>query len=375
VIFCIRDVSTAARSSARALGRRLMLAIALALGIASLAWAQPDSPDPLHQAERGVVRVVTVSLDALGQPLGLETGSGFVVAPGLVVTNRHMVAGASQAVAVETFVIPERDVGGQAQRALVKQTWVDADLALLAAPGLATPAMTIAETQPGKEATVRALGYPGITDEVRKLPLTEILRPQEPYVTPGSIALFSAVAPGGARIDTIFHTAPINPGNSGGPLIDTCGRVIGVNTWGAGAQMGDDGQMTTPQGQFIATQSSVLARFLTDAGVKATFGAGPCVPASVQVLQDRLKTDEAAIAVERDELSRLQAELQGAEAKAHRTSVELSVVGAGLGALIVALLALRLRPRRARGGAQPAPAGPAPASPPEPGAARAETAS
>ena len=375
MIFCIRDVSTAARSSARALGRRLMLAIALALGIASLAWAQPDSPDPLHQAERGVVRVVTVSLDALGQPLGLETGSGFVVAPGLVVTNRHMVAGASQAVAVETFVIPERDVGGQAQRALVKQTWVDADLALLAAPGLATPAMTIAETQPGKEATVRALGYPGITDEVRKLPLTEILRPQEPYVTPGSIALFSAVAPGGARIDTIFHTAPINPGNSGGPLIDTCGRVIGVNTWGAGAQMGDDGQMTTPQGQFIATQSSVLARFLTDAGVKATFGAGPCVPASVQVLQARLKTDEAAIAVERDELSRLQAELQGAEAKAHRTSVELSVVGAGLGALIVALLALRLRPRRARGGAQPAPAGPAPASPPEPGAARAETAS
>ena len=125
--------------------------------------------------------------------------------------------------------------------------------------------MTIAETQPGKEATVRALGYPGVTDEVRKLPLTEILRPQEPYVTPGSIALFSTVAPGGARIDTIFHTAPINPGNSGGPLIDACGRVIGVNTWGAGAQMGDDGQMTTPQGQFIATQASVLARFLTDA--------------------------------------------------------------------------------------------------------------
>ena len=52
--------------------------------------------------------------------------------------------------------------------------------------------MVIADTQPGKEATVRALGYPGVTDEVRKLPLTEILRPQEPYVTPGSIALFSA---------------------------------------------------------------------------------------------------------------------------------------------------------------------------------------
>jgi hypothetical protein len=359
----------------------MALAMALALGasplgLATRAWSQPEGTDPLHQAERGVVRVVTISLDALGEPMGLETGSGFAVAPGMVVTNRHMVAGAAQAVQVQTFVIPERDAGGTAQRAVIKQTWVDADLALLSAPGLGSPGLTIAESQPGKEATVRALGYPGVTDEVRKLPLTEILRPQEPYVTPGSIALFSAVAPGGARIDTIFHTAPINPGNSGGPLIDACGRVIGVNTWGAGDELGDNGQMMTPQGQFIATQSSVLARFLTDANVKASFGAGPCVPASVQVLQDRLKGDETAIAGEKDELTRLQAELQGAEAKARKTSMELSITAAGLGALIMALIALRfLRPRRPRGGAQ-APAGaPSPTPSPEAASAHVETVS
>jgi hypothetical protein len=351
------------------------LALGTALALAGPLGAQPGPTDPLHQAERSVVRVVTVSLDAVGEPVGLETGSGFAVAPGLVITNRHMVAGAAQAVETETFVIPERDAGGQAERALVKQTWVDADLALLSAPGLPSPAMTIAETQPGKEATVRALGYPGVTDEVRKLPLTEILRPQEPYVTPGSIALFSAVAPGGARIDTIFHTAPINPGNSGGPLIDACGRVVGVNTWGAGAQLGDDGQMTTPQGQFIATQSSVLARFLTDADVKASFGAGPCVPASVQMLQDRLKGDETAIAGEKDQLTRLQTELTGAEAKARQTSATLSIVGAGLGALVVTLLVLRLWPRRRRGGAQAAPVRPSPSPAPKSDAASVETVS
>jgi serine protease Do len=380
----MRHASELARSGAGA------LALAVALGLAAPLAAQPQaghkaqsdhasaiavSTDPLHEAERSVVRVVTISLDAVGQPLSLETGSGFAVAPGLVVTNRHMVVGAPQAVEIETFIIPERDAGGQAQRAVVKQTWVDADLALLAAPGVASPPMVIAEAQPGKEATVRALGYPGVTDEVRKLPLTEILRPQEPYVTPGSIALFSAVAPGGARIDTIFHTAPINPGNSGGPLIDACGRVIGVNTWGAGEQMGDDGQMTTPQGQFIATQASVLARFLTDADVKASFGAGPCVPASVQVLQDRLKSDETAIAGEKDQLTRLENELQGAELKERQTSVALSIVAAGLGALIVALIAMRLRPRRPRGGAAGTPVSPAPTPTPKADAASVETVS
>jgi hypothetical protein len=112
--------------------------------------------DSIQSAERSVVRVVTVSLDAVGQPIGMDTGSGFVVAPGLVVTNHHMVVGSAQAVTSETFVIPERDAGGQSMRAQTKQTWTDADLALLAAPGLTSPPLTISLTQPGKEATVRA---------------------------------------------------------------------------------------------------------------------------------------------------------------------------------------------------------------------------
>ena len=284
-----------------------------------------------------MVRVVTISLDAVGEPVALETGSGFAVAPGLVVTNRHMVQGAAQAVEIETFVIPERDAGGQAQQR-VRSSRPGPTPTWRCWPRPASPRRRWSSPtrQPGKEATVRALGYPGVTDEVRKLPLTEILRPQEPYVTPGSIALFSAVAPGGARIDTIFHTAPINPGNSGGPLIDACGRVIGVNTWGAGEQMGDDGQVTTPQGQFIATQSSVLAQVPDRRGgegelrrrpVRAGLGAGAAGPA-----EERREPPSPA---RRTRSRASETELQGAEVKARQTSVALSIVAAGLGVLIV----------------------------------------
>ena len=355
--------------------RRAALGIAATalLALTPPAFGQGEPNDPLHDAERSVVRVVTVSLDATGQPVALDTGSGFAVAPGLVVTNRHVVQGSVQAVEIETFVIPERDAGGQAQRASVTQTWTDADLALLSAPGLPSPPMTIARALPGKEATIRTLGYPGVTDEVRNLPLTEILRPQEPYVTAGTIALFSSIAPGGSRIDTIFHTAPINPGNSGGPLIDACGRVIGVNTWGAGAQIGEDGQATTPQGQFVATRASVLSRFLADAQVSAAYADGPCVPAAVQTLDERLRTDEASITNDATQITRLQAQLQDSDSRERQLSFWVAGLAGVLGLLAATLVALRLRPRLARRAPQrPAPSAPPEASPPAAGPAPGE---
>ncbi|HTX47933.1 MAG TPA: serine protease [Caulobacteraceae bacterium] len=330
-----------------------LLAAGAWLALAPAGSAQDDANDALRTAERSVVRVVTVSLDATGQPIGLDTGSGFAVAAGQVVTNDHVVQGSPQAAEVDIFVIPEGDVGGVARRASVRQTWTDADLALLSAPNLTSPPLPIARVAPGKDATVRAIGYPGVTDAVRNLSLKEILSPQEPYVTGGSIALFSSIAPGGRRIDTIFHTAPINPGNSGGPLIDECGRVVGVNTWGAGAQLSEDGQVTAPQGQFVATQSTELAQFLGDAQVAAKLLDGPCVPAAAQTLDDRLKADEAAIALQTALANKIQGRLTADDASLGRLGAWLWAVSAALVAAATALLVVALRRPRRRGDGEP----------------------
>lgn len=49
----------------------------------------------------------------------------------------------------------------------------------------------------------------------------------EMVVSSGEI---SVVRGGGAEPTLIAHTAIVSQGNSGGPLVDRCGRVIGINT-------------------------------------------------------------------------------------------------------------------------------------------------
>ena len=233
----------------------------------------------LREAERSVVRIMVLQLDANDQPIAVVGGSGFVVAPGKIVTNNHVVTPVDGAVKQLYYVVPDRFSGTEGKDAQLLQTLPAADLALLSSPEITAPPLRIAATPPGKEATVRTLGYPGVTDSMRNLTMAKRLEPSEPYVTSGSIALFSDTAPGGEAIETIFHTAPIDHGNSGGPLIDECDRVIGVNTWGAADTLADDGQVESHQGQFAAIRSTVLARFLDSAGVKVDIDYGPCVKA------------------------------------------------------------------------------------------------
>ena len=278
--------------------------MAVLAGPQSLGWAQ-DAPvqatqrgqaAALRDVERSTVRVFVLLADDSGQLVGLSTGSGFVVAPGKVVTNHHVIAAdGTTATRRKVIVVPHRDVSSEPVESTVVRDWAEGDLALLDAPGLAAQPIAVASAAPGKDEPVHAVGYPGVTDKLLGRTPEQLLVPAEPSVTSGSISLFSDRGLGGAPVEVIFHTAAINHGNSGGPLVDACGRVIGVNTWGAAATISEQGGIDVPNGQFIASRASNLLKFLNAAYVTPTVVDQACVPPLDPRVEAILKKQQAEL--------------------------------------------------------------------------------
>jgi S1-C subfamily serine protease len=139
----------------------------------------------------------------------IQEGSGWVGAPGLVVTNAHVVAGER-----ETRV---EDARGNGFPAEVIAFDPFRDLAVLSAPGLEAPPLPLASGEEG--ATGAVYGYPG-GGPLRAAPArigreivaigTDISRTRE------------------SRREVYVLAAALEPGDSGGAFVDTAGAVIGV---------------------------------------------------------------------------------------------------------------------------------------------------
>ncbi|HHM06027.1 MAG TPA: PDZ domain-containing protein [Gammaproteobacteria bacterium] len=142
------------------------------------------------------------------------TGSGFVWDDlGHVVTNHHVIAGASEAVV--------RLNDGRSYKAVLVGASPAHDLAVLRINVAfdrppPVPIGTSADLKVGQK--VFAIGNPFGLDYT---------------LTGGLVSALnrSLTEENGARIDKLIQTdAAINPGNSGGPLLDSAGRLIGINT-------------------------------------------------------------------------------------------------------------------------------------------------
>lgn len=258
-----------------------------------------NSTKALQAAEKSVVRVLVVYRGYGGTPLdSVGMGSGFVVAPGYIITNYHVVEVPAEASSADVYIVPHKDAGAGYQRVELVKTWTEGDLALLRADGLKIPPLKLF-AKPNKNERVVSMGYPDATDHLLNRSGTQLLEPSDAYVTQGSIALFASTNPDGGRIDTLFHTAPINHGNSGGPLMNECGQVVGVNTWTAPSTMSAGGDLDITSGQYVATRVTALQTFMASAGVSPNMAAKPCYAKSEdEIVKDDALTNALAAAAQ-----------------------------------------------------------------------------
>jgi 2-alkenal reductase len=175
----------------------------------TIALFERVSPSVVQVVGRGAETATT-----RGEEATVQSGTGFVWdQAGHVVTNDHVVEGA-RALAV-------RLASGEAVSAQIVGVAPNYDLAVIRLGSVRQmpPPITVgssADLKVGQAAF--AIGNPFGLDQ---------------SLTTGIISALKRRLPtsGGREISNVIQTdAAINPGNSGGPLLDSAGRLIGVNT-------------------------------------------------------------------------------------------------------------------------------------------------
>lgn len=210
-----------------------------ALGGQSPTNILPPSPNTLRpEKETSATSVVdlveraTVLVIARTATGETSTGTGFFVAPQRILTNRHVVESADR----NAIYVTSKALASVKPAALQAMTetseFGSTDFALLKLDGVSSQETLSVTTTAAKGENVLAAGFPSVFMET-DLQFQSLLQGHETaapqmVVTNGIVTVFQT-SPSGVPL--VLHSADISPGNSGGPLVDYCGRVVGVNTF------------------------------------------------------------------------------------------------------------------------------------------------
>lgn len=270
---------------------RLLLALALLC-----AWVVPAQADDIAAAGRGVVRIVTIAI-VDGEVVGFGHGSGFAVAPNRVVTNAHVVEAAERYPGnVMIGVVPSE--GDKSYQGRLIAIDADRDLALIEFSGMRLPPLTFFNGPVSEGDAMVALGYPGNVDLATARSAADFITPLSPVRSQGVFSGRRNLQ--GVRV--LLHTAGIARGNSGGPLLDPCGRVLGVN---AALTRADDGDASFG----FAIGNDEVAAFLREAKQPMPANGVACTSIADRLAQDRSEAERAKAA---DELRQREAAAQAA---------------------------------------------------------------
>jgi len=255
------------------------------------------------------VRVVLIGHD--GQELSLVGhGSGVAIGPNLILTNAHVVEPLQEDDTMRIAIVPSEGKSGWLAKVVAVSPGNDLALLQLTEPG-SLPAATLYVGPVSDGEDVYAVGYPGNVDVAQGLDIAEMVSPTTPVKTLGSISSGRS----SKQFDTLLHTAPIGAGNSGGALLDDCGRVIGVNSFGTVAQDADSAF-------YFAVSMREVSRFLLNAHVKPQTTGSPC-----RSLADFSRSEAERAAAEKQRADEAAQTAAVATAKARREA-QLEVIGA-----------------------------------------------
>ncbi|USU04568.1 serine protease [Sphingomonadaceae bacterium OTU29MARTA1] len=244
--------------------------------VGSIAGAAPASADDIGATARGVVRVVTIAV-VDGQVVGFGHGSGVAIAPDRIVTNAHVMELAERYPDnVVVGVVPSE--GDKSYQGRVIAYDAQRDLALIEFAGARLPVAALYTGPVGEGDAVVALGYPGNVDLATARSAADYIRPTSPVRSEGVFSGRRSLT----GVEVLLHTANIARGNSGGPLLDRCGRVIGINS---AITRGEEGDSSFG---FAIADTEVFA-FLREAKQPYATVGTPCTS-----IEERLRDDTEA---------------------------------------------------------------------------------